>query len=59
MKMENDIKDSLTMALTLLIASEIITEEEVAEVKERGHDGLCDLLFSKIDEIKSNPPNHE
>ena len=54
MKMNNDIKDSLTMAVTLLIAGQIITEEEFTEAKEKGHDGLCDLFFSKIDEIKSN-----
>lgn len=52
--MNNDIKDSLTMAVTLLIAGQIITEEEFTEAKEKGHDGLCDLFFSKIDEIKSN-----
>lgn len=45
--METNAVDVLTLSLSLLVARGIVTENEVNEAKDRGYDGLFDLLNKK------------
>lgn len=44
----SNIKQVSALAFTLLVKSQVLTEEEINVAKEQGYEGLCELLSEKI-----------